>query len=236
MLLDKMVLETEVFELRYEKAYLYLDHCGTFLNDFFEKYPTFSTRRVSPEKVILKDSTEDIRITCNEAILNIQQLYSNSPRQKFEELVSYLVELVTRHLGVHTLTRIGNRVTYFIPRKNMQETIDAISKFRLLNLPEERTRIFGSLLSEAGLAIRIEDNDGWSCKLSIESTERTFTYEVPTFAKVDISAFHPVGITLDIDYYTNKLVDIAIVDPSAIMNRLQRMLHQRLSQFLYWGE
>ena len=129
------------------------------------------------------------------------------------------------------MSRIGNRIFYLYSTKDIEEAENIVKRTGLLNLSDEKIKLFGDTLDNPKIGFKIQNEDvGYTFNLS--SFSRSLNLELPKTLKIESSKFIKDGVLIDIDYFTRKTVDIAMVDFEDIVDMVQKNLKYNLTKLI----
>lgn len=228
---EKLIIEKVVLETRFSKGFLYWDNCGKIWADIYEKWPELEMISVTPEKAVLKLKGQSMDLVFSHKHIVITQDYPVNLKM-FIEVASYSIPTISKHLQVNSFSRVGHRVFYSYPTSDIKEAEEIFSTFSLLNVSDEKVKLFGDNLSRPSVSFKIENDDhGYTFNIAAQS--RNLELDFPNIVRVDSSAFKKDIIHIDVDYYTKKDFDLPLLNVSDFINSLDRRIKTKFSSFLH---
>ncbi len=228
---DKLIVERIVLEVRFSRGFLYWDNCGKIWKAICEKWTDLEMVTVNPEKAEFKMKGEDLDLRFSQKGIRLSQYYPPSNLKLFKEVAKEAIPLIAKFLDIKSFSRVGNRIFYLRPTADMKESSDIITSSELLNISEDKIKLFGDSLEEPGIQFVVQDEDV-AYRLNMRAISRKLTLEVPKPIKVDGTKFVENAVLIDIDYFTKKSVDLATTDFGYLIDQVQKSLKQNLSKLV----
>jgi hypothetical protein len=226
MLFSQLHLERIVFELRYDAGYLYWDHSGRVLYDMIGQFPKFEVRAVQLAGTQAEWTEEGLVFNFNNEKLDITQNEVGSVKL-FKEVSAHLCSVIFTHLKLKTFTRAGVRFFYVYPTKSKDEADKLLSTSKLFCAETKETEPFGRIV-ERELMLRIEgENRGYAIRLSA-ATRQVIRSGIAKPLSINTDKFHSNVVILDVDSYTKKAGDVAILSVPDFIRTSERTLEENL--------
>lgn len=228
---DKLLIEGISFETRFSNGFLYWDNCGKIFREITVKWPNIEFKTASTERSNLTLKEEFFNIAFSHLDMLITQSYPNN-LDFFKEATSFLIPSISNKLEVTLFTRIGIRIQYVYPTTSFDEAKDIFYDFSLFKLPKEKISLFGNKVTDPKLSFKIESED-FGYGFNIIPTSRKANFDGPKLIKYDDSALPKTFLLIDVDCYTLKAVELAILDCSEMIKKAEKKIKTSLSKLLY---
>ena len=198
---------SQVFEIRFDKEFLYWDRTGAIAKRLCQRMPSLELSSATPGETILKDG--EAQITCRYSYnrASVEQTTPFDDPGGFVPAVEFIFPLLLNTIEVSTITRVGHRLTYRYPFSTL-ELRDAalrslLARHRFADgfveaMKDERLK--QKALST--VVVRFED-DKTGYRLELRSGQSTF--QLPGGAPAAVLASVPPDefcILLDVDIFT----------------------------------
>lgn len=227
---EKLIIERIIIEVRFSQGFLYWDNCGKIWKKIYDRWPDLQMIKVDPQEAILKIRDAGLQLKFSQNDIHLLQEYPSSLKL-FKEVANVVIPTITDFLEVKSLSRIGNRIFYLYSTKDIEEAENIVKRTGLLNLSDEKIKLFGDTLDNPKIGFKIQNEDvGYTFNLS--SFSRSLNLELPKPLKIESSKFIKDGVLIDIDYFTRKTVDIAMVDFEDIVDMVQKNLKYNLTKLI----
>ncbi len=97
----------------------------------------------------------------------------------------------------------------------------------MINIPEKALSLFGGEVKSPEVSFKIEDDDvGYTIRIIAQN--RTLNFEAPKVVSLDTSKFKKSVVSIDVDYYTKKPIDLSNIDFNELIDVVQRNLNHNL--------
>lgn len=121
-------LNKVIFEIRYDRGYLYFDVCGATAKKIEEKMPDFKFRGIQEPNVAVLDNPEDRMVACFAwDKLDITQTVTGNVN-KFQEAAETFSKIVFESLKVDKYNRVGNRYQFMYKADSLEDAERKIKK------------------------------------------------------------------------------------------------------------
>jgi hypothetical protein len=207
---ESLVLEQVVFEGKFQHGYLYWDNCGKIWKDIIAKWPALTADNVSVQEAIMSLKDEDINLKFSHDAINITQKYPKNLKL-LGDFADSVFQIITDYLKIETFSRIGNRFFYIYKVENSNESIDLLKKTGFFNIPQEKLSVIGDRLKDPHVKIVITKGEEIGYIFNLTHVERKVEISLPKFIKYDTSGFISTALSIDVDFYTIKPVDLSIL-------------------------
>lgn len=228
---NSLVLERLVYEVRFERGYLYWDNCGKIWNELVAKFPELEMATVSPQEAKFNYKEENIDVSFSANQISINQLYPSNLKL-YTKIADEVFNVIISSLKIETLTRIGNRFFYLLKVGSSEESIDIINKIGCFNDISKRISNYGDKIINPNLKFTITKGDEKGYIVNINHLERNLDVSLPKIIKYDTSKFLSKALQLDIDFHTLKPVDCSIVTSSELVKKNERDIKQLINDLL----
>lgn len=226
-MLRDLTLEKVIFEVKYKNGFLYWDRCGSVWRDVSQKWPGIKMLSVAPEKAQFVLEEQAITFMFNHNLANISQ-DSPADLKFFTEFTQYTIPLVTERFEVSIYDRIGNRFIYMAPMEQSEQAIELLKRAQLLTVPSEKLKTYGETFDEPAVKIILKGKDvGYIIRVSYMTRE--LEVMVPKPVKFDATAFIKRGLSIDIDCYTLRPVDVGVVDSEDLIKINERNVRKMIA-------
>jgi hypothetical protein len=216
--IEDLIFEQVVFEVRYEHGYLYWDNFGKIWKNLLEKYPKLKYEKVTTESAVLYWEEEDLTINFSPMVINIIQQFPRNINV-IGELSDLAINIITKYLEIETFTRIGNRFNFITKLKNADESVKLLKQAGLFNVPDNILTKAGDTLKDPQVKFVITKDEEKGYIFNLAYVDRQLQLRVPKPIKVDKSSFITSGLSIDIDSYTIKPVDCAILKSHELIKK-----------------
>jgi len=228
---NQFVLEKVVFEVRYVRGYMYLDNSGKILNSILDKYSTFNV--ISPDPVggtiLIMGEPDNIvlKFTHDRSIVEIT--YPDG-LEFYRELTNEIISLISKQLEITTFTRVGNRFFYVFAIKDIKEANEIFRAAGLFTIPEEKLSKFGKTFKEPAVRfVTADEDEEISYIVRVDAISRVFGVPRKPL-KLDSSKLIETGISVDIDYFTLKPVDLSMLNCDELIKANERHLSKKIPE------
>lgn len=227
---NSLILERIILEARYENGFLYWDNSGKTVSEIIAACPKLVIRDINISNTQLEWLEENIVANFSSLKADIVQEYP-STLETFKSVAHQLLVAIRERLEITSFTRVGVRYIYLLPTRTSEEADKITTLLPVLTVPGEALKPFGGHLKQTQLFLRIEDQDrGYA--ITSASVSRNVTARIPRPFSLDTSKFHRYGVTLDVDCYTNKIVESTAFVPNEFIRATQRTLEDNLFKLL----
>jgi len=199
-----LTLERVIFEVRFHNGYLYWDNCGKILRTLSDKWPDLVMREVSPERAHLQFGEAEIDMSFSHNRMGTHQDY---PKELglYKKFTSDSYQIILDTLQISTLLRVGNRYQYILSHDDTDEVIEFLKTKGFFNI-SEKIRVLGKKITQPSVRFVIERDD-ISVGVQAGVMNRSLEISLPKPIKVDMSAFVERGISIDVDFFSTKIVE-----------------------------
>jgi len=202
--IDKLVLERVIFEIRYTHGYLYWDNCGKIWRELSLKWPNIKLDEVDTSKARLTLSKDETPIGLGFSP-NKADTTQDYPRRlnTYVEFTSDAIQNICKYLEIDSFTRVGNRFHYIYPVKEISEAFSLVSQTGMVDLKEEKLKLFGKEPRGLTLKFTVHGKDmGYNVALSALSRELNIEVFTPYRTKIETPWFVDKCLLIDIDRFT----------------------------------
>ncbi len=227
---DSLILEQIILEVRFQHGYLYWDNCGKIWNDIFKKYPDVEAESITAESAsfIMKDS--EIGLKFSRGHINISQQYPENLKL-FSEFSDSTINIITGYLNIDTFTRVGNRFFYTLKVNDSSEAMDLLKNAGFMNCSDEKIKEIGDHIKEPSVKFVITKSDDIGHTFNFRYLDRKLELKIPRPVKFDTSQFINKVLSLDVDFYTQKPVDLAILNAKDLTKNNKRNIEKYFKIF-----
>ena len=180
---------------------------------------------------MFKIKEEELQLKFTQKDIHLSQNYPLSSLKLFKEVSKEALPLIAQFLEIKSFDRIGNRIIYLFPTKNLEEAENVVKNTGLLNIPDHKINLFDGGLHEPHIRFKIQ-NENYGYAFNVSTISRILNVELPKPLKVDSSELITNAVSIDVDYYTRKAVDLSIIDFEEIINKVQKDLKHNLPKLL----
>jgi hypothetical protein len=224
-------LERAIFEVRYSPAFLLWDRAGQLWTEAREKWPGLEVLRAQPDITVFRVGLNQqmaVELAAARIIVHRPEL----PLTEFTEASKSFLEIVTRQLGLITLSRVGLRLVFYRAFPNRDSAGSAFLGTGLISLPEGR--FFGTegapVVGECGLTW---ETKGVGVRASVGYQHREFKVEAgPDLPEAASKEFKSDGIVFDIDFYTIATIEVGQLGVGEWVEQHVRALKRDTDGFL----
>ncbi len=220
-MIDNSVLEKAVFEVRFEKGFLYWDNCGKIWREIISKWPDLKAESISPERAQLSSKKHSFFLRFNANSIDVTQEYPDNT-SFFREFTEDSIRIISTYLEVKTFTRVGNRFIYILPIKDSNESIELLKKTGFFNVPVVKLSKLGTSVQEPRIKFIINKDNDISYIFNLAYIKRELELKLPKPIVADTSKFISTGLIIDIDCCTLKPVDLSILNCGELIRTNER--------------
>ena len=228
--INSLILEQVAFEVRYEQGYLYWDNCGKIWKDIFAKHPELKAGNVNVESATLVLEGEELTLNFSPTSIAITQKYPNSLKA-YSEISDSVINIISKHLQIETFTRVGNRFFYFLKMEDSSEAIEFLRKTGFFSVSDEKVQKVGNAIINPTLRFTVTQDDDIGYIFNFKYSDRKIQFQIPKPIKYDASQFVPRGLSLDVDYYTMKAVDLSILRCDDLIKKNKKNIEYFFTDF-----
>lgn len=188
-------LSRVILELRYDEGFLYWDNCGATNLAIRNQFPNWIWERTDTELSIFKDIRKRINLVFNIKHIRFVQDEVDNLNQ-FKKAANQITPIILEKLKINSFNRVGNRFLYVMPLKNIDEGLEILRKNKLIEIPEEKLKLFGENPNKINFVLYIRDGD-FQYRTEITTIERV---EKGGIGKIDEKYFPKCGLKFDMDF------------------------------------
>ena len=147
----------------------------------------------------------------------------------FRAITSEACGIILKHLGITTLSRVGNRYQY-IYGIGANEAEALLTETGLITVPDKIASL-GESVSWPHIRFTIHRGD-ISIKTQVGYFERQYQLPVlPLGARIDTSEMIFRGVSVDLDFFTVKAVDLGVFDVNEFISTKERSSRKMIDTF-----
>jgi len=203
---SSLILERQIFEIRYDPSFLYYDNTGKLATDLVKKFPKLKQRDINVSNSQFEWADEGILLNFSHLKADVMEDFPEKS-EPFREICGEISTLVARHFEISSFTRAGVRLQFVLPAKDELGARELVRATSLVSVDQESLIAFGKEVMEVQLVLRVEDEDR-GATLRVGNMKREFATNLPRPFPIDKKLFHPYVLVLDLDNYTKKLIDV----------------------------
>ena len=182
------------------------DHAGQFWTEATEKWPGLELVRAQPDSTLFKlgpDQEMVVELAASRLICHRPEL----PLEELADTSNSFLGIVTRQLGVKTLSRVGLRLLFHWDFPNRESAGSAVLGTGIIALPEGR--FFGTegapVVADYGLTW---ETKGVGVRVWVGHQRREYKLEAPPqLTGLESKEFKSDGVAFDIDFYTVAMIE-----------------------------
>ena len=174
------IIQRIVFELRYQYGYTYLDVCGHTINTIQKEYPVWILQQGAPDPqvaplismkngCIFNFSSRKLDFSIEKKLGG--ESLNDKDSKYFIGQVNSLSAIVIDQLGLEIFNRIGLRVWYLFPGKNMQDIEEWLLKLGIYSINKEFETLLNCKIKSTGFSVVLSGEDK-SYRLSFNGVEQ----------------------------------------------------------------
>ena len=226
--MDDFILENVAFEARFERGYLYWDNCGKIWLAISEKWPQLQYKEVTVDsaKFILAGSEIGLNFSQNNFV--VAEGYQEKPDQ-FIKFAEDSLKIFTDLITIDNFSRIGLRYVYFV-KLDVDTVTELLLEKELITFPK-RIIALGKKLSARNVIFVIEKED---IKITVRTGfgRKKLDMAIPKPLIVDMSKFINEGFYIDLDFFSDKIVDIGTFIVKSFIEVHGRNAHKLIDTLL----
>lgn len=205
--LDTFKFERAVFEVRYPLALLLWDRSGQLWTDAMEKWPGLVLVMAQPDKTVFK-AEPSLEMTTEIGAARFIQHWPKLPLKEFAESSKSFFDLVTGHLEIRTLSRVGLRLIFFREFPDRDSAGAAVLETGLLAPLEGRYFGGGEAPVSADCSF-VWETKAVGIRAVVAYQKRQYKLERPLgLPDIEPTEFLHHGVIFDIDFYTTSAIDV----------------------------
>jgi hypothetical protein len=183
-----------VYELRYERGFVYLDRCGRILDRITRDKPEWvPSGDVNPQVAPLFNITNRSRFTFGPKKLDLSldqsfpgsALIDETGREEFVRTADEVSRFIVQELQLTSFSRIGIRSYFHFSTEDEEESQRWLAGLELFTVSQKLLDAFRGELAASGLAIVLVGDD---CRYRIELSG------IETVTQLDMGAGQALGI------------------------------------------
>jgi uncharacterized protein (TIGR04255 family) len=224
---DDLTLEQVIFEVRFPKGFLYWDRCGSIWRSISDKWPKLTMREVNTERARFSLRDNDIEMSFSHNRISIHQDYPKR-LNTFKVFTKDSFEILLDAIEVNSFSRVGNRYKYIFDIEDHEQIIEFFEENQLVAMPEKAKHI-GKSIREPSVRFIIERED-ISMTVSVAYFKRNLELSIPKPLEVDTKKFIAQGISIDLDFFSTKIVDRGTFDAEDFINAHEKSSRRVIEQ------
>lgn len=206
-LFKDLKLHKVIFELRYDKGYLYFDVCGKTVKKIEEKMPDFKFRGIEGPNVAVLDDYKDRMVACFAwDKLDITQMYAENVN-KFKSAAETFSKVVTESLGVDRFKRIGNRYQFMYKTNSIENASDIIKKAGVITKDWSTLDRLGGELDKASCTAILR-RDAYFHRIVLTAVEKQEPVAIRTKPEEEYNPQFAVLVDIDVYQEDPKSFDV----------------------------
>lgn len=217
---SSLILERQIFEIRYETAFLYWDNTGKLAADLVKRFPKFKLKDINLSNSQLEWADESVVLNFSSVKADVTQEFPEKS-EPFRDICGEISALVVKHFELSSFARAGVRLQFVLPAKDEAGARDLVRASQLVSVDEKSLVAFGEEIMEEQVMLRVEDENRGTI-LRTANLKREFTVTLPRTFPVDTKRFHPHVLLLDLDSYTKKLVATDVFKAPDFIRRAEK--------------
>ena len=232
---DKFILSRIILEFRYNKGWLYLDRTGLILNQLLDQYPELEkniTISNIDAGVLIKSNNPRVTLafTSNHISTDIEY-----PSEKSNDIKNYTefsdnaLNIITETLEISSFTRVGNRLIYHYRTDTLDEVNDIFTHYKFFQTSDSITNTFGESLTEPEIKFIASYDKDIQQTIRIGTVSRSYD-KLSLPKSIDAKLIVEKGMSFDIDYFTNKIVDVSHMNYAEFIKTNIRSSNKNISK------
>jgi hypothetical protein len=226
---ESLILEQCIFDVRYEKGYLYWDNCGKIFRDTFTVFPDAEEESVSVKEAKLFLKGEDLNFTFSPVNFNVTQRFPKNIKI-MGDVADALLSSIIKHIDIEIASRIGNRFVYILPVANSEESVSYLKKMGLLNIPTDKLDLIGDTVKEPHVKFIVTKGDEIGYIFNLSYVSRKIEIKVPRVVKYDVSGFVNMGLSIDVDFFTMKPFELSNLKCKELIEKNEKNIRYMISR------
>ncbi len=220
-------LNRVILELRYDEGFLYWDNCGATNLAIRNQFPNWIWKRTDTELSIFKDIRRRIELVFNiHHIRFVQDQVDNL--SQFKKAAKQITPIILEKLKIDSFNRVGNRFLCVMPLENIDEGLEILRKNKLIEIPEEKLKLFGENPNKTNFVLYIKDGD-FQYRTEITTIERV---EKGGIGKIDEKYFPKCGLRFDMDFAQTNKVEASNFISDEFIQRNYKFLENNLIKLI----
>lgn len=195
-----LVLEHISFEVRYNNAYLYLDHCGKTCRKIMDKYPKVTVDMAGTDGAVLQMHDNHITLNFSHANAVITQRYPPNVSM-LGEFSEFAINTICEFFEIPSFTRVGNRFDYML-KSEEAASLELMKKTGFLNFPEEKVSLMGDAVKTANVSFQIIKDGTVGYSIRMGHAVKNLNVQVPFPIKYNDEALIRSGLSINVDSFT----------------------------------
>jgi len=147
---------------------------------------------------------------------------------QFKKAAKQITPIILKNLKIDSFSRVGNRFLYVMPLENIEEGLEIIRKNKLIEIPEEKLKLFGENPNKTNFVLYIKDGD-FQYRTEITTIERV---EKEVIGKIDEKYFPKFGIRFDMDFAKISKVEASNFVYDEFIQRNYKFLENNLIKLI----
>ena len=131
-------------------------------------------------------------------------------------------------IEVNSFSRVGNRYKYIFGIEDHTKIIEFFEKNQLVTMPEKAKNI-GKSIREPSVRFTIERDD-ISITVSVAYFKKNLELSIPKPLEIDTQKFIDQGISIDLDFFSTKIVDRGTFDAEDFINAHEKSSRRVIEQ------
>ena len=190
-----------ILELRYEEAFIYWDTCGSINLAIKAQFPSWKWDKTTTELSVFKEISKRLELTFNITNIKFVQDQIESLNQ-FKIASKEITPIIISRLNIAKFTRIGNRYIFVYPLKDIEQGAELIKKNKLIQISEEKLKIFGDDSHKSSYVIYLKNGDK-QFRIELTTIERV---EEAGIENINEKYFPKYGLRFDMDFSINAKI------------------------------
>ncbi len=230
----KLHFESVIFQVKFDKGFLYWDNCGKIWRKMTEKWKDLQMVKLDTQNAVLQLKEERFNLGFDHNNFNTSLSEPPLDLKSYAKFTHECMNIVCDQLDIDIFTRVGNRLKFLYPLQSREEMKELLIERGILTVSDKKL-CFSDKTETIGLEkiqFTIKEKSGMAYHVRFSFLERTFEASVPPSIRFDDSKYLKKAMLVDIDRHTELQCSRGSLDAGKLIEENLELIYNKIEAIL----